>query len=276
MNRFTFGISSWSYPWSIGVKSGPQPERKMTALELLEKAKSLGVGLVQIADNLPLENFSGEELESLVEFANKNNIKIEVGTKGTDPEHMMLFLDIAKKLRSPIVRTLPALFGKKAVLEEVRTNIIDVIPEYEKAGITIVLENTEAFKAIEYVHLMESIDHPNFRMCVDLANALGTMEGPEYVMDELLPFCGNYHIKDVEVVRSQTLMGFSVNGKPTGQGQIPLKSVLEKLKQSANYPSVIIELWPPLLDSIEETIQLEHRWVEESVAFMQTMLPDFS
>ena len=139
MNQFKFGISSWSYPWSIGVKVGPQPIKKMSALELIKKAKELGVEIVQIADNLPIENLSESELNDLYVFAEENKICLEVGTKGTSPGHMLQFLEIAKKLHSPIVRTLPALFGKKAILQEIRNNFIEILPEFEKEGITIVI-----------------------------------------------------------------------------------------------------------------------------------------
>ena len=272
MNTFNFGISSWSYPWSIGVAKGLQPVKKMSAIELVQRAIDLDVSLVQIADNLPLEQLDITELEELVNFTRKNQIQIEVGTKGIEVEHLLHFLQIAQKLESPILRTLPALFGKKAIWDEVRKNITAVLPEFEKAGITIVLENTEAFHVQEYVDIIKSINHPNFKLCVDLANALGIMEGPEYVMDQMLPHCGNYHFKDVYVERSETLMGFTVYGAPSGKGQLSLPLVLEKLEALNLNPSVIIELWPPLQNSIEETIQLEHNWVEESIKYVRKTL----
>lgn len=268
---FHFGISSWSYPWSIGVNKGPHPQQKMTALELLQNAVSLKVGLVQIADNLPLEHLSSSEIEELAHYASAYNLKIEVGTKGTVPELLLKFLEIAKTLKSPLLRTLPALFGKKAVLDEVEQNIRAVLPRFEKAGVVIVLENTEAFHANEYVKLMERIDSPYFRMCLDLANALGIMEGPEYVMDRLIPYCGNYHFKDVEVTRSQTLMGFTIHGKPSGKGQIPLQEVLNVLKARGLHPSVIIELWPPFQENLDLTIQLEKEWIKQSVNYMRNV-----
>ncbi len=271
-NNFHFGISSWSYPWSIGVNKGPQPQQKMTALELLQKAVELNVGLVQIADNLPLEHLSSYEIEELVHFASEHNLQIEVGTKGTEPDHLLKFLEIARTLKSPLLRTLPALFGKKAVLDEVEYNVRAVLPQFQKANVVIVLENTEAFHADEYVKLMDRIDSPYFQMCLDLANALGVMEGPEYVMDQLIPYCGNFHFKDVEVTRSQTLMGFSVHGKPSGQGQIPLHKALTALKSKSLYPSVIIELWPPFQENLAQTIKLENEWVKQSVNYMHGVL----
>ena len=162
-------------------------------------------------------------------------------------------------------------FGKKAVMPELELNIREVLPKFEEAGVCIVLENTEAFKAQEYVDLMERVNHQNFRMCLDLANALGAMEGYEYVLDKLIPYCGNYHFKDVEVVRSKTLMGFTVQGKPSGQGQLSLPWVLDELNKRALTPSVIIELWPPFQENIETTLLLEDKWLIESVEHMRSL-----
>lgn len=267
-----FGISSWCYPWSLGVAVGPQPEKKMTALDLLEKAHLYQVDLVQIADNLPLEKLSSHELDELRKFASHFKISIEVGTRGNKVEHLLKMLEIARQFNSPILRVLPAFFGSSAILEQVEENIRKVLPDFEEAGITIVLENTEAFKADEYAALMKKIDHPRFRMCLDLANALGTMEGPEYVMERLAPFIGNFHFKDVKVKRSETVMGFSVYGSPAGQGDLSLPWILEQIHLQGLNPSIILELWPTFKDNIEETMLLEDKWVKQSVSYMRSML----
>ena len=269
---FKIGISSWTFPWAVGVNKGPRPEKLMSVFDLLNKARELQVPVLQIADNLPLELLPEAELDELAKRAEAWDISIEIGTKGIDVDRLLRFLEIAKKFKSPILRTLPALFGKTAVFDEVKRNLAEVLPEFEKAGVIIVLENTEAFTAAEYVALMNEVNHPNLRLCVDLANALGKMEGPKYVFEQMLPYCANYHFKDVEIIRSRTLMGFSVNGKPSGQGQIPVKWVLNKLKSNKMFPSVIIELWPPLQESIDKTIALENDWAAESVANLKIIV----
>lgn len=266
-----FGISSWTYPWSVGVANGPNPESKLTAMDLLQKAKELDVKLLQIADNIPLENFSKSELIELSTTAIDENISIEVGTKGIDVDHLLEFLDIAKFLNSKIVRTLPGSVGEEANLSEVEISMRKILPAFEKAGVVIVLENYEAFTAMEYLGLMERINHSNFRMCIDLANALGKMEGPYYFMEKLAPYCGNFHYKDVKVVRSKSFLGFSVVGKPSGQGNIPIKWVMAQLMKYDLYPSLIIEFWPPFKETIEETMKMENEWAEESVHFMKSL-----
>jgi sugar phosphate isomerase/epimerase len=274
--HFKIGISSWTFPWAIGVNKGPRPEKLMSVFDLLVKTKQLQVPVLQIADNLPLEQLTESELNELAKQAEEWDISIEIGTKGIDVDHLMRFLDIAKKLKSPILRTLPALFGKTAVFDEVKSNLAQVLPAFEKAGIIIVLENTEAFSAAEYITLMEEVNHPNLRLCVDLANALGKMEGPYYVFEQMMPYCANYHFKDIEIIRSPTLMGFSVNGKPSGLGQIPVKWVLNKLKSNNMFPSVIIELWPPLQEDIDKTIELENNWATESVTNLKLIINEIN
>jgi L-ribulose-5-phosphate 3-epimerase UlaE len=109
-----------------------------------------------------------------------------------------------------------------------------------------------------------------------LANALGKMEGPYYVFEQMMPYCANYHFKDIEIIRSPTLMGFSVNGKPSGLGQIPVKWVLNKLKSNNMFPSVIIELWPPLQEDIDKTIELENNWATESVTNLKLIINEIN
>jgi sugar phosphate isomerase/epimerase len=266
-----FGISSWSFPWSVGVREGPQPENMLSALGLVKKAAELEVGLLQIADNLPLENLSSSELNELKEIADKNGVKLEVGTKGIDSEHLLKFLKIAEFLESPILRTLPAIFGVKEEASVIERNIIKVLPEFQKAGVTIVLENQEAYKAKEYSEIIRKIDDPHFRICLDLANALGAMEGPYYVFKELGALTGNFHFKDVKVIRSKTLMGFTIVGTASGKGEIPINWVLTNFKELNITPNIIIEMWPEWQGDINSTIEHEKIMVKESVEFMRSL-----
>ncbi len=269
--EFQFGISSWSYPWAVGVAKRPQPEKYLTALGLLEKAKELGVNRVQIADNLPLEKLSESESAVLNSYSETEGIQVEVGTKGIEPDHMLRFLDLALIFNSPVVRTLPAIFGKRIPIKDVEKQLCQVLDAYKKAGVVIVLENHEAFTSAEYADMMARVNHPNLKICLDLSNALGAMEGPLYAMELMGPYCGNLHFKDIVIIRSKTLMGFSVEGRPSGQGKLPIHWILDQIQSFNLYPSVIFELWPPFQKTLEETIALEDNWVKQSVEFMRTL-----
>ena len=265
------GISSWSYPWAVGVSKGPRLKRRLSVTSLIEKAISLDVKLVQIADNLPLENLPWETMVKLKRLAGDTGITLEAGTCGVNPGHLMKFLEIAEFLRSPILRTVPSAPGKHVNISDLEDNLNEVITEFEKADIKIVLENTVDYKTDELVRLMESINHPNLRISLDLVNAIGSLEGPESVMSKLGPWCGNFQFKDVVVVRSMTPMGFNVEGRPSGKGDIPIQWALDKLKEMGVHHPTIIELWPPWQGDIESTVKLEEDWVAESVAFMKSL-----
>ena len=59
MNMFRLGISSYTFAWAIGVPGHPTPS-PLSAFDLLERAAEYGVGVLQIADNLPLDRMSDE------------------------------------------------------------------------------------------------------------------------------------------------------------------------------------------------------------------------
>jgi hypothetical protein len=42
------------------------------------------------------------------------------------------------------------------------------------------------------------------------------------------------------------------------------------------FPSVIIELWPPLQDDIEKTVELENKWATESVASLKSIVNEIN
>jgi sugar phosphate isomerase/epimerase len=186
----------------------------------------------------------------------------------------MKFLEIAQFLKSPIVRSVPAAFGKYIPPKELEKNLKKVLPEYEKEGIIIVLENQETYKAVELAELMDRINHPNLRICLNLTNGIGAMEGPEYVMGLLGPWCANLQFKDVKITRSHSHMEFSVEGTPAGKGQLPIHWALKKLKGYKTRHSTILELWPPWQGDIESTVRLEEKWVKESVEYMKTIFKD--
>ena len=189
-NKIVFGIGSWSFPWAVGTGKGPRPKKRMSALDLLEQARSLGVGHLRISENLPLENLPWETMIRLKRTANEYAVKIDVGTMGTDVAHLQKFLEVAEFLGSPMVSILPVKPGNTARLSEIENNLRTVLPEFERAGVMITLANQEFYKSHEYRELIEGINHPLLRMCIDPAIGLGAMEGPEHVMQELGPWCG--------------------------------------------------------------------------------------
>lgn len=270
------GISTWSVPWSIGVRGYPQPARPLDAVGLLEKAVQAGVTVVQIADNLPLHQLPPAELKRLTDAASGRGLTLEVGTRGVNPDHLRRYITIAHQLRARLLRTV--LSGNMCGQDElaaVEHAIRQVLPELDRHRVTLALENNEAFSAAQFAGLISRIASPLTGMCLDTANSLGRPELLGTVLEHLAEHTVMLHAKDYDIRRIDTRMGFSVIGRPAGEGRVDFDNVLAALhSRGRDQISVIVEHWPPFQGNISTTIQTEEEWLARSVRFLRSKLPD--
>jgi sugar phosphate isomerase/epimerase len=136
------GISSWTYPWAIGV-NGFTPPQPLTVAGLLGRASALKVGVVQIADNMPLHTLDHVELCDARDQAASLGLAIEVGTRGVEPRHLCRYLQLALEFGSALLRTVIDSRPPQPSLEQTEKWIREVLPEFEGAGVTLGLENYE-------------------------------------------------------------------------------------------------------------------------------------
>lgn len=61
-------LSSYTFNWAVGVP-GSETDNPIRVCGLPENAISMGINLVQFADNLPLESLQEEELCLKFDFA---------------------------------------------------------------------------------------------------------------------------------------------------------------------------------------------------------------
>lgn len=265
------GISSYTYTWAVGVP-GSLPEKPLGICGLIEKAGSSGISLIQIADNLPLENLTQEELEELHEYALAKNISIETGGRGLTPENTMQYLKIAENLGSPFLRMVIDSPGFQPGVEDVISIIREIIPEFRSGKIRLAIENHDRFKAREFERLILASDPEWTGICLDSANSLGAGEGFETVSEILAPYTINLHIKDFTIKRLSHKMGFLTEGTPAGRGMLDIPGIIEKLSVFNRCQSAILELWTPPEESIGATIQKEDRWANESLAYLKSII----
>lgn len=268
------GIGSWSLPWSIGVPGYPQPSQPLNVMGLLERAVQAGVCVVQIADNLPLHNLPATELENLREAACAQGLTLEAGTRGIDPEHLTRYVGIAHRIGARVLRTVlsGSLWGPE-LMATVEAGIRRVLAELDRKGVTLALENNEVFSASEFAGLMRRIASSRVGMCLDTANSLGRPEMLETVVEELAGHAVVLHAKDYDIQRVDTRMGFSVIGRPAGEGRVNFDWVLCALRRRGRAGiSVIVEHWPPFAGTIEDTVRTEEEWLARSVQFLRSKL----
>jgi 3-oxoisoapionate decarboxylase len=268
------GIASWSVPWSIGVPEYPRPHRPLDAFGLLDKAVETNVPLVQFADNLPLHELPDTKLDHLREAASARGLTLEVGTRGLNPEHLARYAAITHRIGARILRTV--LSGSQCGQDrmvQAEAELRQVVPELERQGVTLALENNEAFSAAEFASVIRRIASPRVGICLDTANSLGRPELLETVVEYLADLAVVLHAKDYDIRRIDTRMGFSIVGTPAGDGRVDFDRVLTDLRRRGRTGiSVIVEHWPPFAGTIEETVRIEEEWLRTSVRFLRSKL----
>jgi sugar phosphate isomerase/epimerase len=265
------GISSYTYTWAVGVP-GHLPAQTLGVLDLVERAHSLGVPVLQVADNLPLDQLPEDDLNALAARARALGVSIEIGTRGIDADYIARYLSLAQLLGSPLLRVIIAQKGRELTPDEAISILKPQQDAFESAGVTLAIENHDKFSTDELVHVVQELGTDWAGICLDTVNSFGALEGPGVVVDKLGPFAVNLHVKDFAVRRAEHMMGFEIEGRPAGEGQLNVTWLLDKLGARDRNLSAIIELWTPPGPTLEATIATEGEWAERSVHNLKKLL----
>ncbi|HWA87882.1 MAG TPA: sugar phosphate isomerase/epimerase family protein [Opitutus sp.] len=266
------GIGSYTYVWAVGVAGCPPPAEPLSALALVSKAAEVRVPVVQIADNLPLHRLTGGERTALRDRAATLGVELEAGTAGIEPENLRRYLAIARELGARILRTVIDAGADRPSPGEAVARLAPLVPEFERAGVTLAIENHDRFKAATLRDIVKALGSANVGVCLDTANSLGCLEGPEHVVETLGPQVVNLHVKDVRVFRPPHHKGFVVEGAPAGAGQLDLPRLLARLREFGVDPSAIVELWPPPEDDVAQAVKKEELWARQSLDYLRPLL----
>ncbi len=267
------GISSYTYGWAVGVAGHP-PEHPLTALGLLDKAVRLGVHLVQVCDNLPLDRLAPAELDAFARRARELGIGIEVGTRGIADDHLRRYLQLAERLGSPILRVVVDTATHYPSEAEVIGTVRAILPELERARICLAIENHDRFTARTLASIIQEVSSEYVGICLDTANSFGALEGPEVVVETLAPWTVNLHVKDFSIQRVPSMMGFTIEGRPAGQGRLNIPWLLETLRAAGRDPNAILELWTTPEATLAATIAKEDAGATASIAYLRSLIPD--
>jgi 3-oxoisoapionate decarboxylase len=267
------GISSYTYVWAVGVP-GYLPPRPMTADDLLNKAIDLGVRVLQFADNLPLDRLSALDINRLVGRAARADVELELGTCGIDPQNLREYLGLAKKLHSPILRTVIDSPGCQPTVDQAVAALRPLMAAFEEAGVCLAIENHDRFRAATLATILDRLGSPNVGICLDTSNSIGCLENLEILLGVLGRHVVNLHIKDFAVFRPAHLKGFVVEGRCAGQGQLDVPWLLAELKRQNRDVNAILELWPAPEADLAGSIAKEAVWAQDSVRYLRQFISD--
>ena len=262
------GISSYTFGWAVGVR-GNVPARPLDENALLDKARKHGVKVLQIGDNLPLHTFDRARLQRLAERAAQEAVQLEIGARRLTPERIAEYADIARRVGARLIRFViddsdyhPA---PKIVIEILR----EAGPMLD--GLTLGIENHDRFPAATLREIIEVVGSERIGVCLDTANSLGAGEGLETVLSALAPLTVNLHIKDFQIERVPSLMGFTVAGCPAGDGFLNVPQLLKLLAPFGRCQTAVLEMWTPPEPRMEDTIAKEARWATQSLHFLKPL-----
>jgi 3-oxoisoapionate decarboxylase len=267
------GIGSYTYMWSIGFP-GAEPESPMTALDLLVNARELGMEVVQYGPNLPLGDLPETALMQVIERAREWGIELEIGMRGFDPDEVCRHVALCRRAGASLLRTVSAYQMSDLVPgeSELRGPLERLVPELAAAGVCLAIENATIPAAL-LARVLDELASPWLGITLDTVNSLAIPEGTEQVARTLARHVRCLHVKDFVVERIWHTMGFTVEGRPAGQGQLNVPWLLDLLAAEGASGNAILELWVPRRDTLEETVAREHAWALESIPYLRRFIP---
>jgi sugar phosphate isomerase/epimerase len=267
------GISSFTYSWAVAA-----PDNPLTLDGLLDKATAHGVRLLQIGDNLPLHARPDAEIDAFVRRAGELGVMLELGTRGIGLEHLRTYIELAKRIGSRILRVVIDTASHEPSIDETISALRHIMPTFEAAGVYLAIENHDRIPVGGLAAIITGVGSPHARICMDCGNSLGTLEGPAEVLEALGPYAVNVHIKDFDVFRRESNMGFHIEGRACGGGKVDIPRFLARAADfrpahGFDY-NVILELWTPKQPTLSESIALEAKWAAESVQYLRGLIAD--
>ncbi|WP_129664058.1 sugar phosphate isomerase/epimerase family protein [Phytoactinopolyspora endophytica] len=262
------GLSTYAYLWRWSRHS-PEP---LSLHDMLHDAASLGAHVFQICDYPPLEGMSDNELARTRKLAADLGVVLEVGTRGTHPEHLNRYLHIAEALDSTFVRSMIKP-GDGPDLEEIPQVLAGVLPAYAERGVALGLETYEQVPTSTLVGIVDAVAHPALGIVLDPGNCVAALEHPAEVVDRTSPYVKNLHVKDFAFSRRDGWVGFTFAGAPLGEGLLDYDDMVRRVQPAERGINQVIEHWLPWTDDFPQTARLEDEWTRHNIEYLRSKNP---
>jgi 3-oxoisoapionate decarboxylase len=265
----TIGLSSYAFFW----QASDRVDRPMALPDMVAAAAAHGVEVFQICDYPAVADLSVDQLRDLRDQADRAGIRLELGTRGVDPDHLGRYLDLARALDAVVVRSMLYTATDRPTPDEAEARLRAVLPDYEKAGVTLALETYEQVPTRVLVDVVRRADSPNLGICADPANCVAALELPADVIDQVAPYVANLHVKDFTFTRQEGWVGFNLIGAPLGEGLLDYPAMVARLTPDARGISQVIEHWLPWQGTADATCAMERQWTDHNLRYLRSTQP---
>ena len=262
------GLGSYAYRYAIGTRDF-QPPSPMTPFTFLEQANKMGAEVIQICDNLPLEPYRPQDLDHLATTARHSGIDMELGINTNDINVMHRYLHYAEQLNSKLLRIVFAPTERTSVHNQALHVLDKFLPALGQTTIVLAIENHFSMTPAELVSLVQTINDPQVKICLDPFNSIARLVGPEATIDTLLEHAASVHIKDATVARYNT--GFIVKGCSLGQGLLDVRYLLARVQEITPSANICLEMWMDAVKDTAQNLRQEQEWVQESFALLKNV-----
>ena len=262
----TVGLSTYAFFWHWQTVA----DRPLRLTEMIEQTAAWDVGRFQICDYPQIESYDDGRLAELRRCAEQGGVALELGTRGIRPDHLRRFLELADRLDVRLVRSMFNTADHKPTKPEAIQLLNTVMPEFERAGVTLALETYEQVPVRTLVETVRAVDSPNLGICLDPANCVAALEHPTHTMDVTAPYVRNIHVKDFAFTRQDGWVGFTLAGCPLGEGLLDYDHMVEVVRPHERGIDQIIEHWLPWQGDSATTIRTENEWTLHNLQYLRS------
>ncbi|WP_457809167.1 sugar phosphate isomerase/epimerase family protein [Kushneria sp. EE4] len=260
------GLSTYVFFW----RGSQQVETPMTLEAMLEETAELGGEVFQICDYPAIESFNEARLTALRDRAQTLGVTLELGTRGTDPEHLKRYLALAHVLGVRLIRSMLYAGEDRPTPEQAIQRLEQILPALKAQQVTLALETYEQISVETLMQVIETLDDDHIGVCLDPGNCVAALELPETVIARTAGRVVNLHIKDFAFSRAPGWVGFQLTGCPLGEGLLPLEEMLEAVTPEARGINAILEHWLPWQRDEATTCAMEAQWTRHNMDFLRS------
>lgn len=210
--------------WAGTPKANPQP---FTTEQLLDLAAASGLSHLELSPRL-LGDLSSERLDALRGYATERGLGFVVAGERVGEAELRSALEVAARLGAPTVRCiLSGLLcgdrrgfpgGWRAHLQHCTQELERVVPEAERLGIAIGVENHQDADSEDLLALCRRFESRYLGITLDCANPLAVMEEPVAFAERLAPYLRHAHLKDYRIYPAPN--GFRLVRCALGEGVV--------------------------------------------------------
>jgi hypothetical protein len=262
------GISSFTYGWMHRLFE-ERSELFLAIQKLFLLAEEHRIHLIQLGDNIPLSCYSDEVKYWIAGKSKSSGITVQLGGRGLSGENLDDYISLCSELEIQFLRFITDDENFEPGMEEIIRVIADRKRKLKNHGITLALENHDRLKAREMGNIVREINSKQVVICLDTVNSIGAGEDLSTVWRELGHFAEQVHVKDFGVRRLIHKMGFILEGKIMGKGDLDLQWLSRKMIRAGICKTAILEQWVPPDPDLMTTVLKEKTWADESISYLK-------